>query len=171
VKFYPLVFSFRDAIMGNGFVANVSMNGRALLSTDDEETWLFGVQPGAISGGDPRRDVAFTAFKKSYLSVLLDIAAEATSFDEFTAEVTSLFSQANEPFAADWETALGEVRSQNTSLADLKRVSADSRPPSLEVELVITEKAVIATPPSLLALPSRRPPRGPGTPPATRAAR
>jgi hypothetical protein len=143
VKLYPLVFSFRDLIPGNGFVAGVAMDGRALLVVeDDQDTWVHGVQPGGIAAGDSnRRDVALLQFKKSYLSVLHDIAAETSSFQEFQVNVTEFFSAISAPDQADWDRAVAEVRSQQVSLPDLPSVKAESKPPSLLVEQVATDKA------------------------------
>jgi hypothetical protein len=143
VKLYPLVFSFRDLIAGNGFVAGVAMDGRALLAEeDDQDYWVFGVQPGSIAGGDrEQRDVALIQFKKTYLSVLFDIAAEATSFVEFQGKVTTFFNEINTPNVADWDLALAEVRSKQVSLPNLSSVKAESRPPSLLIEQVASDKA------------------------------
>lgn len=139
MKLYPLVFSFRDLIAGNGYVAVVSMDGRVVLSEEDnQEVWMFGVQPGGIAGGEWQRQAAFTEFKRSYLSVLFDIAAEARSFDEFKDRTTSFFNEVNEPNASDWEKALAEVRSANLSLTGLKPVKAGAKPPALTIEQVAT---------------------------------
>jgi uncharacterized glyoxalase superfamily metalloenzyme YdcJ len=143
VKLYPLVFSFRDLIPGNGFIAGVAMDGRALLVVeDDQDTWVHGVQPGGIAAGDSeRRDVALTQFKKSYLSVLHDIAAETSSFQEFQANVTEFFNEISAPDQSDWHKAVAEVRRQQVSLADLPTVKAESKPPSLFIQQVATDKA------------------------------
>jgi len=142
VKLYPLVFSFRDLIGGNGFVAAVSMDGRVLLAEEDDDTWMFGVQPGGVAGGDRQRDVAFTEFKRNYLSVLFDIAAEAESFDAFSARINEFFAEVNVPNSDDWNAALAEVRRTNTnpSLPDLSTVKAESSPPKLVVEQVAPDK-------------------------------
>lgn len=141
MKRYPLVFSFRDLIAGNGFAAVVSMDGRVLLvEEDDQDTWMFGVQPGGIAGGDPQRKLAFSEFKKSYLSVLFDISAEATSFEQFKGKVTAFFDEINASSVEDWQKALNDVRTNNVSVADLKRVPADARVPSLQIDIVAPER-------------------------------
>lgn len=137
MKLYPLVFSFRDLIAGNGFVAVVSMGGRVVLAEeDDQDFWMFGVQPGGIAGGDRQQAVALKEFKNSYLTVLFDIAAEASSFKEFQDRVTEFFNDINEPNAADWNAALADARPKNLPLADLETVKAASRPPKLTIEEV-----------------------------------
>lgn len=141
MKLYPLVFSFRDLIAGNGFVAAVAMDGRVLLAEeDDDDFWMFGVQPGGIAGGNSQRAAAFSEFKKRYLSVLYDIAADVTSFDLFKKGVTTFFDEVNAPNLADWERALKEVRAGNISLNDLKNVKAEARMPNLTVEAISPER-------------------------------
>jgi len=135
VKLYPLVFSFRDIIAGNGFVAIVAMDGRVVLAEEGaQDIWMFGVQPGGIAGGERQQALAFAEFKKSYLSVLFDVAAEALSFDEFKGKVTAFFSEINEPNLADWNRARAEVKNGTLSRADLAQVDADERSPSLTIE-------------------------------------
>jgi len=142
VKLYPLVFSFRDLIAGNGYVAAVAMDGRVVLAEEeDEDVWMFGVQPGGIAGGDRQKKLACAEFKKSYRSVLFDLAAEALSFAEFKLKVTAFFDQVNDPNFADWERALEEVRAKSLSLPDLPTVKASARMPNVTIEEVAPEKA------------------------------
>lgn len=137
MKLYPLVFSFRDIIAGNGYVATVAMDGRVVLAEEEEnDVWMFGVQPGGIAGGDRQKETAFVSFKKGYLGVLFDFAGEAVSFDEFKGKVTSFFSEINEPNLADWEKSLADVRAKNLTLPDLAKVNSDARSPSLFIEEV-----------------------------------
>ena len=141
MKLYPLVFSFRDLIAGNGYVATVAMDGRVVLSEDEtQETWMFGVQPGGIAGGDRQKAVALKEFKTSYLSVLYDIAAEATSFDQFKNKVMEFFGEVNAPNLADWNQALAEVRGGTLSLPDFTKVKSDARMPNLTIEKVAPER-------------------------------
>ncbi len=141
VKLYPLLFAFRDLIAGNGFVASVAMDGRVLLAEeDDNDVWMFGVQPGGIAGGDRQRDAAFREFKQSYLTVLYDIAAEAASYEEFQAKTQSFFDEVNAVNLDEWKSALAEVRRTSASLENLKTVNADSCLPSLVIEKVAPEK-------------------------------
>jgi hypothetical protein len=134
---YPLVFSFRDAVSGNGFVAYVAVSGRVLLTNEgDGDIWMFGVQPGGIAGGGHERSEAFREFKKSYLSVFFDIAAEATSFEDFEESVKLFFSEVNEPNLGVWDEAVAAVRAGRLSLSDLKSRDADSCPPKIDVKRI-----------------------------------
>jgi hypothetical protein len=140
---YPFLFSFRDLIAGNGFVANVTASGRVLLvEENDGDWWLFGVQPGGIAGGNPDRNVALDEFKKSYLSVLLDLAAEATSYKQFESEVKRFFAQVSEPFAADWKKALELVRSGELKYPGIVCIKeAEHAEPRVEVTQINSKTA------------------------------
>lgn len=133
---YPLVFRYRDLVKGAGFTASVVVDGRAVLAEEDDgDTWVFGVQPGAIAGGIAggeadayaRPDLACAEFKQNYRNVLLDIAAEAASFEAFKAGVTQFFAQADESEAQEWAAALAT----KGVLAGFARTSAV--PPKIEI--------------------------------------
>lgn len=137
MKSYPLVFSFRDPIVGKGFVAGVVVNGRAILTEEDDgDVWIFGVQPGGVAGGDRDKGAAFRQFKENYLSVLWDIASETRSFDAFKKEVEVFFAQTNKPNAQDWKGLHTLVKRGSISLPGLERIDANTRRPSLKVVLL-----------------------------------
>ena len=47
---YPLTFRLRDIVQGNGFVATVAVQGRALLHDEGSEgVWIEGVNPGGFA--------------------------------------------------------------------------------------------------------------------------
>lgn len=54
---YPLLFARHELIEGNGFIARVAVSGRALLSEEDGEFWVEGINPGGFSakGQSPAR--------------------------------------------------------------------------------------------------------------------
>ncbi len=137
---YPLVFSFRDAIVGNGFVAYVAATGRVLLTNEgDGDIWMFGVQPGGVSGGGHERSEAFREFKKSYLSVYFDIAAGSSSYEDFERSVRQFFSEVNDPNLETWTDAVKAVRSGELSLPDLKSTNADDFLPQVVVKRIDTQ--------------------------------
>jgi hypothetical protein len=139
MKCYPLVFSFPDTVAGDGYIARVTMHGRALLvEEDDGDVWMFGVQPGGIAGGDHVREVAFAEFQQSYRTVLFDIAAEVRSFEEFKTAVEEFFGTINEPDLKNWEHARQEVRNARTSLPGLP-TQTDHATPSLAIEKLALE--------------------------------
>ncbi|MCC6645059.1 MAG: hypothetical protein IT374_05735 [Polyangiaceae bacterium] len=145
MKNYPIVFSCRDTIVGNGFVAQVSIDGRAVLTHEDGgDLWMFGVQPGSVAGGigavqhvnGAACAAAFAQFKEHHTMSLFDIASDAESFDVFKSEVEKYFAQVHEANARDWAEALEAVRRSQTAIDDVVTLSADSRKPSLRVDVI-----------------------------------
>lgn len=133
---YPIVFMYRDLIPGNGFIAAVAMRGYALLAEEGDKTWMYGVQPGGIAGGGVNCRGAFNEFKRSYMSVLLDIAGKAASFEEFRSEIEGFFGAINVPVKRYWELVLRRVRRGKMRLEEFEQVSADKSPPELHIYLV-----------------------------------
>ncbi len=132
-KQYPMVFTFPQVIVGNGFSARVEIHGRALLVEDDGDVWIHGVQPGGFAGGGESYGKACHEFRVSYQSVLYDIAQEAQSFDGFRAQIEEFFSTVNDAYSAEWELALSAVRKNDTALAGFNKVPAESRPVKIKV--------------------------------------
>lgn len=102
---YPILFGFRDLIAGNGFVAGVTVNGRALLVDEGDGYWMYGVNPGGVAAGGATATEAQSEFRVAYRSVLFDIAAEAMDFATFRTEVERFFNETNEPTKAEWDEA------------------------------------------------------------------
>jgi len=134
---YPLVFAFKDAIVGNGFVAFVEASGKVLLVDEgDSSIWMFGVQPGGVAGGGRERSEAFREFKKGYLSVLFDIAAEATSCEEFEIAARAFFAEINTENQKLWAEAVQDVRAGKLALPDIKSQNADPWPVAIAVSRI-----------------------------------
>ena len=55
---YPLMFTVRDAISGNGYLAGVTVYGRAIMrEEEDGKWWMTGVRPSGITApGDSPGD-------------------------------------------------------------------------------------------------------------------
>ena len=111
---YPLLFKFRNLVVGNGFIAGIEARGRALMVEESPENWwMYGVQPGALAeGGETWKD-AYQAFLNSYTAILVDVAESTSGFEEFKAEVTSFLKDSCEPRADEWHAAVLERRSGN----------------------------------------------------------
>ena len=108
---FPVLFSFRDLIAGNGFVASIDLSGRALLVDEEDGFWMYGVNPGGLAAGGATPGEVLSEFRSMYRSVLFDIAIEATSFEDFQRDVQQFFEATNEATAKDWEAAVAAVRS------------------------------------------------------------
>ena len=136
---YPILFGFRDLIAGNGFVAGVGVNGRALLVDEDDGYWMYGVNPGGLSAGGATAAEAQAEFRVIYRSVLFDAAAEATDFESFKIEIERFFSETNEPTKAEWDEAVQEVRNGKVSADWLSKGKAESR---IGVDVVLLDHPV-----------------------------
>jgi len=133
---YPLLFGFRDLVAGNGFVAVVALNGRALLVDEGDGFWMYGVNPGALAGGGQGPGEAQYEFRSVYRSVLFDFAREVESFEDFRQKVEQFFHQTNEANVSEWEEAVAQVRSGQVQADWLPRRAAESR---FGVDVVLLE--------------------------------
>src|SRR5438046_1878867 len=107
---YPIVFTVKRMIAGNGFLVGVIARGRALMLQEEEGYWVSGVNPCSVAGGGSDPKSAFCAFRDGYVSVLFDIASEARTFDAFKAEAEAFFNSVNSQTDAEWHAALKRVR-------------------------------------------------------------
>jgi hypothetical protein len=139
----PLLFTFRDTVSGNGYFARVAFHGRALAVREDDGVWMYGVQPGGLAAGGKDEGEAYLTFRQEYTAVLYDIAAEATTFDEFRAEVQSFFDQASQDTLQAWEAAVEDVRKNKVNVEGIPRQPAES-PRYVEVEIAKPSAAVNA---------------------------
>ena len=121
----PLFFTYHDRVFGKGFIADVLSHGRVLAAIEDEEHWVYGVQPGSFAAtGDEPAD-AFRAYRQSFRNVLIDLAEESESSGAFEAAVKEMFFDVNRLREQEWLSAVDEVRTGRVTL-DIQRESADS---------------------------------------------
>ncbi len=123
---YPILFTYRDVLAGNGFVAGVEIKGRYLMSEENGEVWIDGVEPGGIGAGGSSDKEAAAAFRQMYQKVLFDIALEAKTFEEFKAEVEKFFRDVNDLISKEWWDAVKLVRKGKVTSSWLAQESADS---------------------------------------------
>jgi len=111
----PIIFGLRDVVQGDGYIAGVAVDGRALLhEEDDGYVWVEGVNPGGFTGTGHSPTEALEEFRRAYTSILYDIALDVASFKEFKREVEALFANTGEQPEREWEeapTATGSGRS------------------------------------------------------------
>lgn len=130
----PFIFTYRDTVYGNGFLAEVTARGRVLAVIEDDGVWMHGVNPGDLSACGKAPAEAHTEFRRSFSAVLFDIAETSSSFDDLSDAITRWFYQANVPVQTAWNEAVEIVR--NTGLAkkgDMPVVPADT---PLEIQVV-----------------------------------
>ena len=46
---HPIMLTLRDVISGDGFLAGITLSGRALMRQEDGAWWMYGVRPAAIA--------------------------------------------------------------------------------------------------------------------------
>ena len=123
----PLLFSFSDRVIGMGFTADVISYGRVLAVEENNEVWIYGVEPGALAanGSDPKE--ALESFRLSFTNVLRDTAAESHTFEAFSRTVEAFFADVNDANATEWALAVEAVRSGTIDVANVRREPAESR--------------------------------------------
>ena len=132
----PLLFNFRQVVTGVGFIADVQVSGRALLGTElgeAEETWITAVAPVGWAGGGTSRTAAFDDFRRGWVQVVFDIAAESTSFGDFKSKCSEFLSSAHEGFTIEWNGALEQVRAGKYEDDELPSVPADQQPVGFQI--------------------------------------
>lgn len=132
---FPLLFTFRDTLFGNGFVVEVcASNGRVLCANEADGVWMYGVNPGGMSAHGVDAATARQEFNATFSRILKELAQETRSFDEFKQVVAEFFEDTNKGNEAEWSEAVQRVRAGQLQMNDLASVPAES-PRSLSVEV------------------------------------
>ncbi len=130
----PLLFTIRERVSGNGFLADVAAHGRALAVRESEGVWIYGVNPGGIAGSGKNETEAYVEFRKAFVSAVFDIAEDSEEFSEFKREVQAFFNDTNRPTENDWLAAVQEARAGKIIAEGIPKQPAES-PRYVEVEL------------------------------------
>ena len=133
---FPFFFTFSDKVEGNGFVADVRMMGTLLGMKEDDSTWMYGVQPGGIAATGQNEDEAFSTFRRTYQSVLFDMAEEADDFSKFKQRVKIFFDEICEETKQEWDEAVEAVRRGDIEAGGLEKKNADKHRPYVQVKTV-----------------------------------
>ena len=133
---FPFFFTFSDKVEGNGFVADVRMMGTVLGMKEDDSTWMYGVQPGGIAATGQNEDEAFSTFRRTYTSVLFDMAEEADDFSKFKRQVETFFNEICEETKREWDEAVEAVRRGDIESDGLEKKNADEHQPYVQVRTV-----------------------------------
>ena len=129
---FPLLFRLHAPIIGNGFIADVDMRGRVLLTTStcDEagRFWIDGVMPGGVAAGGATIPEAYVELQNSIRGILSEIADESGDFVTFKAQVEAFFAEVDEEDAARWFAAVEAVRAGNcgADFVPLKKLPAEN---------------------------------------------
>jgi hypothetical protein len=139
---HPILITLRDTISGDGFLAGITLSGRALMRQEDGKWWMYGVRPAAIADAGDTIDEAFSRFRARYKEVLFDLAQEKPTFDDFKAAVEQFFYEVDEDSEDEhlWEEALKGIRTAKCEppapFDKLPREAAESKPSQITVELL-----------------------------------
>jgi hypothetical protein len=143
LKEHPLMVTLQDSITGNGFVARITLSGRALMRLEDDgKWWMYGVRPAGIAASGENIEDAFLRFRGRYKDILFDIAQESASFEVFETEVERFFNEADADNEDErlWEAAFTAVRSAACTppapFSNLPRRSPETHPSFIKVERV-----------------------------------
>jgi hypothetical protein len=135
---YPFVFNFKQPISGNGFLAGVEITGgRGLMLQEDDQWWMYGVFPATLSEWGQTPNECFLRYMEELKTLLFAFAAEAQSFDQFKAELTSFLNQKSTDEEA-WIGAPRKLRETNTKpeedfLQKLPKESPEKRLPTFNI--------------------------------------
>lgn len=113
---FPLFYTFKKFVSGAGFIADVYIRGRAtaIAARSDEgggiEWWFNGVEPGGLARVGPTLNESYYAFRDALEEILIEIAHQSKTFQEFEDHVHRFANQINEPEEKDWQEARAAVR-------------------------------------------------------------
>jgi hypothetical protein len=131
VNQFPLLFRLHTLVVGKGFIADVDMRGRVLLTTPpkpgDGRFWLDGVMPGGVAAGGDTIPEAHVELQNSIRGILSEIADESGDFTAFKAQVDAFFAEVDEEDSERWLAAVRAVRAGNcgAGFVPLKKLPAE----------------------------------------------
>ncbi|HKV08874.1 MAG TPA: hypothetical protein VJ725_12090 [Thermoanaerobaculia bacterium] len=124
---YPLLFGGRELVEGDGFIARVSVSGRALLTEGSGEVWVEGINPGGFAAKGTSPTEALSEFYSAFREVLLDIASGARSFQDFSDEAQRFFQETSVPALREWEDAVQRVKAGQLDADWLNKRPAETK--------------------------------------------
>jgi len=137
---YPVMFTVRDVISGNGYLAGVTLSGRAIMcrEAEDGKWWVYGVRPSAIAENGKTPEEAFARFRNSYKNVLFDMAEESPTYESFRDAAENFYYQPDPDEEERWEGALKSIRSgsvlDDDFFSKMPKQAPETRPSQLTVE-------------------------------------
>jgi len=107
---WPLIFGYRGTILGRGFVADITLQGRVLASPESDGVWVYGVNPGAIAITAPTLGDTHGKLRSTLHRLFVDFAENATDFDDFKTTIERFVEESDPDTQQEWETARASVR-------------------------------------------------------------
>ncbi|MGH9700222.1 MAG: hypothetical protein ACRD52_12295 [Candidatus Acidiferrales bacterium] len=141
------MFTLRDTVSGNGFLAGITLTGRALIVKEaDGKWWVYGVRPGAIAENGSTPQEAFLRFRNTYKNVLFDMADGNGNFQMFRDKVERFYMQPDSEEEDRWEQAFGAIRAgtfvpDDEFFGTLPKEAPEARPTSLQVARLDEQQA------------------------------
>jgi hypothetical protein len=136
---YPVMFTVRDTVSGSGFLAGVTLTGRAIMTQEDGKWWVLGVRPPIAESGEMPQE-AFLRFRNSYKNVLLfDFAESSEKYENFREAVEAFYHQAEREEEDRWSKAFralrsGDVKADAPFFCTLPKEDRTKRPTQIAVE-------------------------------------
>ena len=140
---YPLFFTFKELVYGDGFVAECAIRGRALAVQEEEREWWFnGIEPGGLAERGETLNDAYYSFRDTLKEVLFDISYTTESFDAFEAKVKRFMHDVNRPNDEDWWTCV-EAGRKGELQAPTPNMSEDDADKEATVHVTLVDPAKV----------------------------
>lgn len=107
---WPLLFTHRGIILGNGFLADIELHGRILARAEADGVWIDGVNPAAIALGAATLNDTHAELRSTLARVFIDFAEQTRTFEEFKARAEAFFHETDDESARAWTAAVEAVR-------------------------------------------------------------
>jgi len=125
---WPLIFAYRETILGQGFLAEITLRGRVLASPESDGVWVYGVNPGAIAVGAPTLGDTHGELRNALHRLFIDFAQEAGTFDDFKETIERFVGESDPETQQEWDMARASVRAGNVSVpSDLPRETSEAQ--------------------------------------------
>lgn len=137
---YPVMFTVRDTVSGNGFLASVTLTGRAIITREEDgKWWVYGVRPAAIAESGTTPEEAFLRFRNTYKNVLFDFAEGSDEYEDFRIFVEEFYHQPDPEEENRWVAAYralrsGETKPESPFFSALPKEDPEKRPTQIAVE-------------------------------------
>ena len=138
---YALYLETGGPVFGEGSTL-ARMRGRMLAVRTRSGFDLYGVNPGGAAVFGSTLNEAYAKFVEELRLVLVDIAAEGGSFDDFRREARTLFATTGSVTAARWEAARAKARRGEIDTGLGLRIERDD--PDLGIDIELLEEVTAA---------------------------
>lgn len=135
---WPLLFTYKGPVIGNGFLSHVELCGRILAVPETEGVWLDGVNPGAFAVGATTLDEANQILRDALTKVFLDFAESTKSFASFKTTVEEFYHKTDDETLTRWEVALKALEAGQLFVP----TGLPRKPKEWVCSVAVTEKAL-----------------------------